>query len=359
MRKKVFFIIPSIAGGGAEKVFVDLVNGIDKTIFDVTLIYLTDEGKAYEVSSTVRVINLEVKRARNAPIKIIKLIRSEKPELIISTLGHLNTMLLMMKKLFPRKTKLIIRQTNIRSLSKNKNKIQQIIQKTLNKFYNNADEIISQSESMKKDFIKLTNVRKNVVTIYNPVDVETILIKAKETVDHDFTSAHKNFFFAGRLNEVKRIPLIIDAFKSYHEKHDQSNLYILGEGPEKEKLEDYIKINNLSDSVKLLGFQKNPYKWLKHADLFIMASKNEGMPNVLLEALALEIPVLIQKHPGGTEEIMKALDIEDRFVEELIITESSFNNYNKDVHSKLLENFGAANIIEKYERTFKEVLNRD
>lgn len=358
MGKKIFFIIPSIAGGGAERVFVNLVNEIDKSVFDVTLIYLFDELNAYKVSKDIHTININSNRARNASFKIIKLIRKEKPALVISTLGHLNMMLLILKKTFPRNTKLIIRQTNIMSLRKSESKIQQIKQKVLNKFYNNADKIICQSEFMKKDFMEFTNIQKNVKKIYNPVDVESILIKSKEIVDYNFTSGQKNFFFVGRLNEVKRIPLIIDAFENYHKKNNESKLYILGEGPERKKLEAYIEKYKLTDSVKLLGFQQNPYKWILHADLFIMASKHEGMPNVLLETIALEIPVLILKHPGGTEEIMKAVGIEDRFVEELIITEKSFNNYNEKVWLKLLENFDVTNVIKKYEKTFIEVLSK-
>lgn len=356
MKKKLFFIIPSIAGGGAERVFVNLVNGIDKSLFDVTLIYLSDKGKAYEVTNKVCIINLKVKRVRNAPFKIIKLVRKEKPDLIISTLGHLNMMLLILKNFFPKKTKLIIRQTNIKSLSKSGSKI---IQKKLDKFYSNADRIICQSESMKDDFIKFTNIEKNVVKIYNPIDIDSVLKKAKEVIDFDFPSDQKNIFFAGRLNAVKRIPLIIDAFKKFHKKNSQSTLYILGEGEDKKQLENYIEKNNLFDSVKLLGFQENPYKWIANADLFLMASKHEGMPNVLLEALALGVPTLILKHPGGTEEIMKTLGIEDRFVEELLITEDSFNNYNKNVGLKLLKNFDVSNVIKQYEKLFIEVIEKD
>ncbi|GGJ95051.1 glycosyl transferase [Lentibacillus kapialis] len=360
MKKKIFFIIPTLAGGGAERVFVNLVKEIDKSLYEVSLIYLSITNKVYEVPSNVREVDLKVKRVRHAPMKLLKFIRREKPDVVISTLGHMNLLLLLLKFFFPNKTKLVTRLTLIPSMSLSANPINRFIQKKTYILYKFSDKIICQSELMKDDFIKYAHIsQEKVIKIFNPVDFNEILYKSKEDTQYNFCKEEKSIFFAGRLNEVKRIPLIIDAFKEYLFKNPTSKLYILGDGPKKRELIEFADDQNLSDHIKFLGFQKNIYKWLKHADLFIMASRSEGMPNVLIEAIALEVPVLVLKHPGGTEDIIKCLGLHDKFVDDLIINEVSFQNYKKDIHDKLVSNFSIKNIIEQYENVFQSVLDKE
>lgn len=353
MKYKVFFCIPSLAGGGAEKVFVNLVNHLDPSVFEVTLINLTSSNSKYVVSDEVRVLNLNAKRVRNALFKIIMLVNKEKPDLIISTLGHLNFMLLLLKGFFPRKTKLVIRPTNILSLNKKESKFKQLRRYSRSIFYKLADKVICQSELMKNDFIKYTGVSPSKVTkIFNPVDINKTIENSNEAIDYSFDQNYKYIIFVGRLEEVKRIPLIIESFEEYHYKNLKSKLLILGEGSREQELKDLVIKKDLQGKVVFLGFQKNPYKWIRNSDLFIMASKSEGMPNVLIEALTLEIPVLILRHPGGTIDILKKLNIQNRFVNELKITSNSFDSYNKNLLPLLSREFGIEKIISDYEKIF-------
>lgn len=357
MKKKILFMIPSLAGGGAEKVFLNLVKRIDKKLFDVTLVYLNDHRNVYEISSDIITINLNSKRLRNAPLKILNLIRKEKPDLIISTLNHMNLLLIMIKPFFPKNTKLIVRLTNIISMNLSNNPLKRSFLKLIFKSYKMADKIICQSKLMRDDLVNLTGIDTNKIKIiYNPVDLTNIQQKSMEEINYKIRSDFKNIFFVGRLDEVKRIPLIIEAFKNYYKNQPKSNLFIIGDGPLKEKIKSIIKNQNLSKSIHLLGFQSNPYKWLRKADLFVLASKHEGMPNVLIEALALNVPVLILSHPGGTIDVLKELGIENRFVQELVISESSFRPYDKDLSKMLKNKFGVERIVKKYENTFIEVL---
>ncbi|SFD86935.1 Glycosyltransferase involved in cell wall bisynthesis [Lentibacillus persicus] len=359
MKKKIFFVIPTLAGGGAERVFVNLVKEIDKSLYEVTLIYLSSINKVYEVPSNVHEVDLKVKRVGRAPMRLLKLIRREKPDVVISTLGHMNLLMLLLKNFFPKKTKLVTRLTNIPSKNLSANPINKFIQKKMYILYKLSDKTICQSELMKNDFVKYSHIsQKKVIKIFNPVDFNEILYKSKEDPQYNFSKEEKSIFFVGRLNEVKRIPLIIDAFQEYLFKNPSSKLYILGDGPKKSELIEYADDQNLSDHIIFLGFQKNIYKWLKHADLFILASRSEGMPNVLIEAIALEVPVLVLKHPGGTEDIIKCLGLHDKFVGDLVIKEKSFQNYKKDIHDKLVSNFSIENITKQYENVVQSVLNK-
>jgi len=356
VKKKIIFIIPSLGGGGAERVFVNLVKEIDKSIFEVVLVSITNKKNTYELPNNIKIINFNEKRVMRSPRKIIKLVWKEKPDLLVSTLGHMNQMILLLKPLFPQKTKVIIRQTNIISMNKHNNLMARSIRLINKRLLKGADKIICQSQFMKEDFIEHTGVSDcKVVKIYNPVDIEEVYRLSKENVQYDFAN-QKNIFFIGRLTPVKRVPLIISAFADYHKKNASSRLFILGDGPDKSKIQKIIKGKKLEKHVKLIGFQQNPYKWLKNADLFILASKHEGMPNVLIEALALEIPTLILKHPGGTKDIVDAVDIQERFVEQLEIRQEMFKPYKKNVFHKVKRYFGIKNIVKQYEEVFLKVI---
>jgi len=358
MKYKVMFFIPSLAGGGAERVFANIINEIDKSTFDVTLVYLSDTRNVYKINNNVNIINLKSNRLRNSPFKILASIRRENPDLIITTHGHMNLLLILLKPFISNKIKLIVRQTNILSFNFSINKIKNRFEKMIFGLLKYSDKIICQSEYMKKDIMMHLKVNEDkIVKIFNPVAIHEVMDKSKEKVDYTFTDNYKYIIFIGRLNEVKNIPTIIDAFEQYYKKvNSKSKLLILGNGPKENELKQLINQKNLKDNVCLLGFQENPYKWLKHSDLFIMASKHEGMPNVLIEALTLEVPVLVQRHPGGTIDIMEALEITDKFLDKLVINDKVFSPYKNDVLLKLRKNFGIEKVVKEYEDLFISML---
>src|SRR5699024_6567462 len=159
-----------------ERVFANLINNIDYELFDVTLVCFNNHNNVYKISPKAKVINLNVKRARNAPLRIIKLLRKEKPDLIISTLYQMNLMLMLLKGFLPKKTKIIIRHTMISSMSFSGNNIQTLINRRISKLYKKADKVICQSDFMKQDFIKFSGLDKTKIeVIYNPVDADSIL----------------------------------------------------------------------------------------------------------------------------------------------------------------------------------------
>lgn len=361
MKYKILFVIPSLAGGGAERVFSNIVNHLDDTKFDITLAYLSDEKNVYAIREEVKTINLNSKRLRNAPFKILKLIWKKKPDLIVSTSGHMNSMIMLLKFLIPRQTKIITRQTNIASFNFSNNRMKKKLQRKLLSLLKFSDNIICQSEYMKEDLLKFSKVEATKVSIiFNPVNINEIVSEAnQESHSVSIETNQINIFFAGRLNDVKRVPLIIDAFQKFLYHNNNANLYILGEGPQEEYLKKYVQDNRIEKKVKYLGFQKNPYKWLKHADLFLLASKHEGMPNILIEVIALGIPILVLEHPGGTIDIIKTLKINERFVNKLEITESAFNKYDTKMSQHLQKSFGIENIIKQYEQIFLSVLTKE
>jgi len=108
----------------------------------------------------------------------------------------------------------------------------------------------------------------------------------------------------GRLTEQKAFDVLIRAF-SYVRKNHPAHLLILGEGEERPALESLIRQLGLEQDVNLMGFVQNPYPYIVHASLFVLPSKWEGLPTVLVEALYLGTPIIATDCPGGSREILK------------------------------------------------------
>jgi glycosyltransferase involved in cell wall biosynthesis len=141
------------------------------------------------------------------------------------------------------------------------------------------------------------------ITIYNPVQVEEIRSSIQSHHPDTLNSGYK-IVSAGTLEHRKGFDLLINAMSKIVKKINKIHLTILGDGPEKENLRKQIKSLNLSDHVTLEGYQKDPYLYLSKADLYVLSSRYEGLPNAMLESLACGTPVVAFNCPGGIDEII-------------------------------------------------------
>lgn len=215
------------------------------------------------------------------------------------------------------------------------------------------DNILGVSEEVVKAFEKRMDISDTVSVQYNPVD--DIEINQKATMDNiEYPSNIKNFVTIGRLVDQKgydRLLHVVNELKDYF----KFCIRILGEGSDREKLEDYIKKNHLEDYVKLLGFQNNPYPYIKAADAFICSSRSEGFSTVATEAMILQKPIFTTDCAGMKELFgeydcgMICKNSEDglkRMLEEVFAKEN-FDEYQQDI-KKRSEFF-------KLERRMKEI----
>lgn len=161
-------------------------------------------------------------------------------------------------------------------------------------------KIITVSDMINEQIVSKYNY-KGVETIYNPVNFETITAMKDEIIpiNDDFIIA------VGRLQSVKQLNVLIEAYSKSVLIEKNVKLIILGEGEEKSNLEALIHTLKLNDNVFLLGFQRNPYAYIKRARYLVLTSKNEGFPMVLIESLACETPVISFDLPSGPSEIIK------------------------------------------------------
>ncbi|GAJ38354.1 glycosyltransferase [Saccharococcus caldoxylosilyticus] len=353
MKKKVLFILPSLRGGGAERVMVTLLKHVDRDKFDLHLALVSKEGPYLtEVPYDVPIYDLGAKRVRYAFVPMLKLIRQLKPDIVFSTLGHLNIALIILRFLMLSHTRLIVREANtvseIVKLS-SKSWLWKFLYKT---FYKQADLVICQSDYMKQDLIENFKVpEQKAIRIYNPVDVDTIRKKAnlgENPFLHSPTSP--NIVAIGRLVYQKGFDRLLQAMPQLLKEKPNAKLWILGEGPLEEELKEQCIRLGIVEKVEFVGFQKNPYVWLKHADLFVLSSYYEGLPNVLLEAIACGCPVVAVDHPGGTREVMEALGLLDRLeYAELTLPLHLFRPLNEECLKQLSQLFGLERIVREYE----------
>ncbi|MFL1604302.1 glycosyltransferase [Riemerella anatipestifer] len=298
-KKEIIFILPDMEMGGAERIVTTIANHLPREKFTPKIMLLRKEGGYLDfLKKDIDIIDLKTPRIRHSLKPILREIWRRKPDIVFSGFGEVNAYLSIFTRLFP-KVKFIARETNVVSKHVTRKEI-----KFFYKFYNNFHTIIAQSDDMAEDLIKNFNIKPNKITkINNPVDFEFIdqqlSISEKPNL---FSNEMKNVVAIGNLSERKGFDNLLKVFSFL--KNEPIKLHILGDGKDKELLHQMKEELGLSNVI-FHGKQKNPYQFLKYADLFILSSRYEGFPNVLLESGACGTYALANNCPGGINEIIK------------------------------------------------------
>jgi glycosyltransferase involved in cell wall biosynthesis len=309
MKTRVLFVIPSLAGGGAERFFCTLLKHLDRDRFELHLGLVTRGGvHEREVPDDVVVHHLDRRRVSAAAFDLVKLVRKVRPAVILSTLGHLNLTLLLVRPAFPAGTRLIVREAAIASSTIDAEvRFPELYKWVYRTLYPRADNVVCLSESMIDDFVEHFGLpRSKLVRIYN-ADEQRVRTAAAAR-ESPFTTGGPNLVMAGRLHPQKGIDVLFDALPHVLSRVPSARVTLLGEGPAEAELRSRAERLGLSSRVEFVGFQANPYPYLKHADLFLLPSRYEGFPNVLLEVLALGTPAIAADCSGALAEIRAAVD---------------------------------------------------
>lgn len=303
MNKKIFFVLPSLMGGGAEKFMINLANEFANRNLDISLVLLTNASDDYlhEISPQVKLIRLNQTHSIGIIMSLTSFFKKEKPDIILSTLTPYNILCLISKLSSRINGKIFIRETTLFSQFKElKDQILKLFGKILYPF---ADGIISPSYDVYQDNLKLGFKNKNMKVIYNFVDKKHLQNLSELPSDLPQNFAKPLILAAGRLTKKKNYAYLIKSFAEFCKQYDYPNakLIILGKGPEQASLERLIQELNLQNKVILKGFLINPYPYFVKCDLFVHTSKVEGLANVLLAALALELNIVTTDCPGSRE----------------------------------------------------------
>jgi glycosyltransferase involved in cell wall biosynthesis len=310
MTERIALFLPSLRGGGAERVMVNLTRGFAERGFKVDLVLAKAEGPYLaEVPKDVRVVDLDTKRVLYSLPRLVRYLRKEQPEAMLSALDHANIVAIWAKRLSGVKIRLVVSVHGNLSLSvaNNKSIRGRLMPKFIRQFYPWADSIVAVSNGVAEDLADKTGIStEKLRVIYNPVVTPELIANAEEPLDHPWFAPGEPpvILGMGRLVKQKDFPTLIRAFSLVH-KERPARLIIISEGEEREKLEGLVRELGLDGDVEMPGFVDNPYKYMKKAAVFVLSSRWEGFGLVLAEALALGTPVVSTDCPSGPAEILE------------------------------------------------------
>lgn len=375
MRKKILFLIESLSGGGAEKVLTTLVNNLDESKFDITLCCVVNTGKY------IAELNPNIQYAYIIPdINSLKGVK----RWYYSLLYHLIYQWLSLKwvyKLFvPQNrdveiafvegftTKLLSCSTNWEAkkiawvhTDLNNNHWTQSVYKDIKEeqtCYQQYNQIITVSDTVQSAFKRVfKEVHVPIQTLYNPIDSNEILSKGQEKVSCVKTSSVR-LVSVGRLVHQKAYDRLLRIVNLLIQQNYPIELWIIGEGEERGKLENYIRDNGLEKVVTLLGFQSNPYSYLTQCDLFVCSSVSEGYSTAVTEALILGLPVITTDCSGMNELLLNGKygviteNSEDALYQELrnILDHPKLLEYYKRLVKNRGKDFSLLNLLSPIEK---------
>lgn len=296
VKKKVFFILASLASGGSERVFWSVAQGFDKEKYEVAIVILNSKSTCFSTYlDQVRIIDLKTLKASKSFFAVYNLLKVEKPNVVFSTSYHINILVSLVSR-FIKSTQFIARASNVASE-------QFLFEGFRAKFfalfskisYNAFNRIICQTEYMKRSLIKGYSINSaKTVIIPNPV-INTDLIKSTSKDDGLF-----KLILVARFTPEKGHDRLIDIFSSLP---DNYQLSMVGDGRLKDEMIQKVKTLGLTNRVKFYGEIKNVHEVMAEHDLLVLSSFTEGFPNVVIEALSIGLPVVCF-HVSGTRELI-------------------------------------------------------
>jgi glycosyltransferase involved in cell wall biosynthesis len=298
-RSTILLVIPHLGGGGAERVFKLLAAGLNPERFDVHLGLVTQrDATGFELPSWVTVHGIGARRVRAGWWGLLRLVWRLKPDVILSGMAHLNLLLLILRPLFPRKTRILVRQNGCVLAGESVT--------AYRKLYPRANAIVCQSAAMAEDLGRLAGVSRNLRVLPNPVDLEAIRGAASSGTSL-WTGPGPRLLAVGRLAPEKGFDLLLQAFARVRGRFPSAELTIVGEGRERRALEMLAWLLGIRPAVRLAGHLDQPAVWFKGATAFVLSSRREALPNVLLEAAAAGLPIVATAASEGLLDLVRGV----------------------------------------------------
>lgn len=329
MKKKVLFLIHTLGAGGAEKVLVNLVNHMSKQ-YDVTVMTVIDTGIfRSEINSNITYktmfsIPFHKQNSNNQSGSLLN--KTSKAKKIIAKCYTILWKYMPVKLLYKLKIKekydieiaflegicaKIIASSNQNSKKFawmhvdviNENKSDAVFRnlKEEKKCYEKFDTIVAVSNEVKKQFIKKFNYNsEKIIVKHNAINKDEIIKKSNESISIKMPNQFK-IVTVGRLQKQKGYDRLLSISKRLKQEQIPFHLWIIGIGPQEQELKQYVKENNLQEDIDFLGFQSNPFPYMKAADLFVCSSRAEGFSTVACEATILGLPIVTTECSGMKE----------------------------------------------------------
>lgn len=308
-KTRLAVFMPSMRGGGAQRAMLNLAQGVAERGYAVDLVLAQAEGPLLsEVPNSVRVVNLRASRVVMSLSPLVRYLRRERPQTMLTVQNHANIVALWARRLAGGNMRLVVSVRNTLSQGAQNATSQRarLMPQLIKRFYPWSDGIVAVSKGVAEDLAQIAGIpREHIRVIYNPIVTPELREKANAPMSHPWFDLGQPpvLLAVGRLAPQKDFPTLVRAFASVRETR-RMRLLILGEGREQHALEMLIRELGLEQEVDMPGFVANPYPYMARASIFVLSSRWEGLPGVLIEALYCGAPIIATDCPSGPREIL-------------------------------------------------------
>lgn len=305
---KICFVIPTLTSGGAERVAVTVLSALDGNRHERVLYLFSDANAVYldRVAAGVRIVVARQSSWLGRLRELSAFLREFQPDIVMPFLSYFITA--MAVSLAAVRSAVVFNQGTPTSgfLDDPDFRWKQPWRRRLfavmtRYFYRRADAIVATSKGVADDLVANYGVpRGRIHVLHNPVDLDAIAESSSQPAPAEVANDRPVVAAAGRLANVKNYPLLIAAIADLAAR-TPVYVWILGEGPERARLEALARESGIGPSVRFLGFQQNPWRFISRAEVFVLTSTYEGFGNVIIEAMACGTPVVATRSPGTVE----------------------------------------------------------
>ena len=307
---RLALFLPDLGEGGAERVMAYLASAFCERGIGVDLVLLQSEGSYLrELPPGVRVVDLKASRMLSGLIPLVRYMRRERPRMMLAAMNHANVTALLAALLSCTRLPVVVSEHNTATidLGKNPGIKTTVLRMLMGWLYPRAYKIVAVSKGVADDLGILLNMNINRINvIHNPIVREELFQLSNLPVSHPWfvNKSIPVVLAVGRLTAQKDYEMLLQAFSIARRKR-KLRLMILGEGELRSSLEALIEQLGLVEDVALPGFTENPFAYMRQADIFVLSSRWEGLPTVLVEAMACSVPVISTDCPSGPAEILE------------------------------------------------------
>jgi glycosyltransferase involved in cell wall biosynthesis len=304
----VALFLPALYSGGAERVMLNLAGELVARGHRVDLVLAKAEGPYLDaIPAGVRLVDLGCRRTVTAVWPLVRYLRRKRPEALYAAIDHANVVALLANRLAGDRSRVVVSVHSPLSIDTGRNRWRgRLVVGLARWLYRRAGLVVTVSEGIRSDVLDILALPpERVQVIHNAVLTVDPATRGGAPLDPDLADLEQRPFIvsAGRLTATKDFPTLLRAFARLGPVHDLS-LVILGEGPEQPALAALAEELGIADRVRFAGFRKNPFALFARARLFVLASTREGLPTVLIEAMATGCPIVSTDCPHGPREIL-------------------------------------------------------
>jgi glycosyltransferase involved in cell wall biosynthesis len=369
-RPRVLLLIPHLGGGGAEQVTALLARGLSRGKYELHLATVTQAHPGYEsLPDQVEIHSLGAQRVRAGAIPLLKLVWRVRPDLILSGMAHLNFLALLLRPLFPRGTRVLVRQNSTASAALEFGGLPGYTRTFYRLLYWRADRVICQTEAMADDLHETFGIPEaKLAVLPNPVDIDGIrsgvaakLAGGRVATGRDTGS---RLLAVGRLSKEKGFDLLLEALAVVRQSFPSATLVIAGAGSEGPALKSQSTALGLCNAVCFAGHVADIANCFVDASVFVLSSRHEGLPNALLEAAAAGLPIVALPSSQGAVDLLRgrhgvwlASEISaPALAERLLAALGSLRPDERFAHG-FIESFRLERVTDAYERQIDSVLS--